>query len=86
MLFAEQPIIRRHPLAVIRVLARFHLVYQVPHRQRMILRRAEHQRLLVLVDLLHEQLHAMRFAFFDLDNPIEVALHIPLPRLNLPFN
>jgi hypothetical protein len=44
------------PLAVVRVFARLHLVDQVAHGQGVGLVGAEDQRLLVLVDLLHEEL------------------------------
>ena len=57
VLLAERAVVGRDPLAVVRVFAGLHLVDEVAHGQRMILRGAEHQRLLVLVDLLHEHLH-----------------------------
>ena len=41
VLLAELAIIGRDALAVVRILARLHLVDEVAHRQRMILRRAE---------------------------------------------
>jgi hypothetical protein len=34
---------------------------------------AEDQRLLILIDLLHENLHAVRLTFFDLDDLVEVS-------------
>ena len=70
-------------LAVIRVLAGLHLIDQVAHRQRMVLRRAEDQRLLILVDLFHEQLHAVRLAFLDLDDFVEIRFRVTLPGLDL---
>ena len=38
-----------------------------------ILGRAEDQRLFALVDLVHEDLDAVRFAFLDLDDLVEVG-------------
>ena len=80
VLLAQRAVVGRDPLAVVRVLARLHLVDQVAHGQRVVLRGAEHQRLLVLVDLLHEQLHAVRFAFLDLDDLVEVGFRVALAR------
>ena len=56
VLLAERAVVGRDALAVVRVVARLHLVDQVAHGQRVILRGAEDQRLLALVDLLHEDL------------------------------
>ena len=83
VLLAERAVVGRHPLAVVRVFARLHLVDQVAHGQRVILRGAEDQRLLVLVDLLHEDLHAVRFAFLDLDDLVEVGFRVALPGFDL---
>ena len=54
VLLAELAVVGRDPLAVVRVCARLHLIDEVAHGQRVILRGAEDQRLLLLVDLLHE--------------------------------
>ena len=78
MLFAERAVVGRDPLAIVRVFARLHLVDEVAHGQRVVLRGAEDQRLFVLVDLLHEELHAVRFAFLDLDDLVEVGLRVAL--------
>ena len=51
MLIAQRAVIRRHALGNSSGLARLHLIDQVAHRQRVILRRAEHQRLFALIDL-----------------------------------
>ena len=56
VLLAERAVVGRHALAVVRVRARLHLVDEVAHGQRVVLRGAEDQRLLALVDLLHEEL------------------------------
>ena len=40
----------------------------------MILGGAENQRLLALIDRIHEELHAVGFALFDLDDLVEVLL------------
>ena len=47
MEFAERTIVCRDPLAIARVLAGFHLIDAVPHEQRVILRGAENERLLL---------------------------------------
>ena len=56
VLVAQRAVVGRHALAVVRVGAGLHLVDQVAHRQRVVLGGAEDQRLLPLVDLLHEDL------------------------------
>ena len=80
VLFAERAIVGRDATAIVRVLAGPHLVDQVAHGQRVGLRGTEHQGLLVLVDLLHEQLHPVGFAFLDLDDPVEVRFRVALAR------
>ena len=82
MLVAEFAIVCRDPLAIIRIVARFHLIDEVTHGECVILRGAEDQRFLFLVDLVHEQLYAVRFALFDLDNFVEVGFGIAFPRFN----
>ena len=67
-MLAEFAVIGRDPLAVVRVFARLQLVDEVAHEQRVGLIGAEHQCLFVLVDLLHEDLHPLFFAFADLDD------------------
>ena len=62
MLIADRAIVRRHPDTVIRVLARLHLIDEVAHRERVFLRRAKNKGLLLLVDGVHEQFHAVFFA------------------------
>ena len=52
----------------------------------MILRRTEDQRFFVLVDLIHEQLHAMRLAFSNLDDFIEVRFRVAPSALNVAFH
>ena len=60
VLLAQLAVVGRDALAIVRVLAGLHLVDEVAHGQGVGLRGAEDQRLFVLVDLLHEQLHAVR--------------------------
>ena len=78
MLVAEFAIVGGDPLAIIRVGARLHLVDEVAHGQRMVLCGAEDQRLFLLVNLLHEHLHAVRFALLDLDDLVEVGFRVAL--------
>ncbi len=49
----------------------------------MILRGAKHQRLFLLVDLVHKQVHAVRFALFDLDDLVEVGFRVSFPDFNV---
>lgn len=56
VLLAEGAVVRRDPLAVVGVLARLHLVDEIPHDQRVGLVGAKHQRLVVRIDLTHEDL------------------------------
>ena len=48
----------------------------------MVLRGAEDQRFFALVDLVHEQLHAVSFPLFDLYDLVEVGFRVALPRFN----
>jgi len=82
MLFAEGAVVRRDPLAVVRVRARLHLVDEIAHGQCVILCRAEHQRLLVLIDLAHENLDALLFALLDLDDLVEVRFVVEFAGLD----
>ena len=85
-LLAQRAVVGRHPHAVVRVAARLHLVDQVAHQQRVALRRAEHQRLLALVDLVHEQLDAIALPLLDLDGAVELRLAVALALLDLAFD
>jgi hypothetical protein len=49
-----------------------------------LLRGAEHERLLALVDRVHEQLHAVRLALADLDDAVEVPLDVRRPDSTAP--
>ena len=82
-LVAKRAVTRGDAHAVIRLLARLHLVDQVAHRERVILRRAENQGFLALVDRVHEQLHAVFLALLDLDDAVEVALGVAPAFLDL---
>jgi len=86
VLLTQCPVVGRNPLAVVRVDARLHLVDEVSHRERMILRGAEYQRFLVLVDLLHEQLYPVGFAFFNLNDFVKVGFRIKLPGFDFPLD
>jgi hypothetical protein len=70
-------------LAIIRVPALLHLIDKITHCERVILGGTKNQCLLFLVDLLHEQLHPMRFTFFDFDDLVRVGFGIALSRFNL---
>ena len=76
VLFAQLAVVGRHPLAVVRVVAGLHLVDEVAHGQRVVLSGAEDQRLLALVDLLHEDLHPLLLALLDLDDLVEVGFRV----------
>src|SRR3989338_8309078 len=83
-LLAALAVVGSHAHAIVRIGAgALHLVDQVAHRQRVRLVGAEHQRLLALVDRLHEQLHAIFFARLDLDDAVEVLLLVQLACLDL---
>ncbi len=82
VLVAEFAVVGSDPLAIVRVGAGLRLVDEVAHRQRVVLGGAEDQRFFVLVDLLHEQLHAVGFTFLDLDDLVEVGFHIALAALH----
>src|ERR1035437_852324 len=82
VLVAKFAIVRSNPLAIVRIGARLHLVDEVAHGQRMVLGGTEDQRLLALVDLFHEQLHAVLFACLDLDDLVEVGFRVALSALH----
>ena len=86
VLLPQRSIARGYALAVVRVRARLHLVDKIAHGKRMDLRSTEDQSLFPLVDLLHEQLYAVRFAFLDLDDPVEVAFGVTPSGLNFAFH
>ncbi len=82
VLVAEFTIVRGDPVAIVRIGARLHLIDEVAHGQRMVLCGAEDQSFLALVDLVHEYLHAVRFAFLDLDDLVEVGFRVALSTFN----
>ena len=73
-------------MTIIRVRAGFHLVDEIAHGQCMELAGAEYKRLLALVDHSHEQIHAISFAFHDLDDLVEIFLRIEPPGLHVSLN
>ena len=83
MLFAHFTIVGRNAVAIVGVGTGLALIDQVAHGQGMLLRGAEHQGLLALVDLVHEELHPVGLTLLDLDDPIEIRLGVPLARLRL---
>jgi len=86
VLLAERTVVGRHPLAVVWICASLHLIDQIAHRQRMVLSGAEDQRLLLLIDQVHEELDPVRFPFLDLDDLIEVRFGVTLPGFDLPLD
>jgi len=58
------------------------LIDEVAHGERVILGRAKDQRFFILVDLVHEYLHAVRFTFLDLDDLVEVGFRVALSGLD----
>src|SRR5262249_125888 len=85
-LLAQRTVVSRHANAVVRIAALLHLIDQVANQRRMALRSAEHERLLALIDLVHEQLDPIAFALLDLDGPIELRLAIAAALFDLPFD
>ena len=83
VLLADLTIVGGHAGTVIRMLAVLNLVDEVANREGMVLRGAEDQRLLGLVDLFHEDLHALLLTFPNLDDPIEVVFPVALAFLDL---
>ncbi len=64
VLLAERAVVGGDALAVVRIGAGLGL--------------AENERLLALIDLIHEELHAVGFALLDLDDLVEVLLLVAL--------
>ena len=83
MFFPTFAIVGGDPVAIVRVFARLHLVDQVAHGQRMILPGAEDERLLLLVNQIHEEPHPVLLAFLDLDDLVKILFHVQLPGFNL---
>ena len=52
----------------------------------MVLRCAEDQRFLRLVDLLHEEFNPLFFSLLDLDDLVEIGLDVTLPGFDLTFH
>jgi len=84
VLIAEAAVFGGDSLAIVRIFAGFHLVDEVAHRERVVLGRAEHQRLFPLVDHLHEDLHPVGFALLDLDDLLKSASSYRLPASSSP--
>ncbi len=82
MLFTNIAIICSYPMAIIRVMACFHLVYKVTHSQRMVLGRAKDQRLFTLIDFIHEKLNTVRLTLLDLYYLVKIRLRVEFPDLN----
>jgi hypothetical protein len=72
-----------HPVAVVRIAAGLHLIDEVGHGEGVVLCGAEHQGFFVLVELIHEQLHAVRLAGLDLDDPVEIGFGVAPMRSKL---
>ena len=73
-------------MTVVRGFAFFHLMDQVANGQGVFLIGAEDQRFFLLVDLTHEQVHAIRFALLDLDDSVEIRFLVNLARLDVAFD
>ena len=73
-------------LAIVRVCARLRLVNEVAHGEGVVLGGAEDQRLLALVDLLHEQLDAVGLTRLDLDDLVEVVFGVALAAFDFAFH
>ena len=86
MLVTDRPLIGGDAHAIVGVFARLHLVDEIAHHERMRLRRAENERLFVLIDLVHEELHAIPLALRDDDDAIEITLDVSLARHDFPFD
>ncbi len=85
ILFAELTIVGRDPLAIVRVGAGLGLVDEVAHGEGVVLGGAEDQRLLALIDLLHEELDAVGFTRLDLDDLVEVVFGVALAAFDFAF-
>ena len=86
ILLSQLTIIGGDPVAVVGIIAAFHLIDQIPYCQSVFLSGAENQRLLVLMYLAHEQLDALLLPLLDFDDFVEVLLHIALPCFYLTFD
>ena len=76
VLLSFYSVIRGHPYTVVRLFALLVLIHDITHRRCMLLGRTKDNRLLVLIDLIHESLYSMLFSCLDLDDLIEVLLFV----------
>ena len=83
MLFPQVAVVRSYSGAIVWFGAVGVLVDQVPYRQGVHLSRAKDERLLALVDAVHEDLHPFFLTLLDLDNPVEVVLHVAFALFHL---
>ena len=86
MLVANGAVVRGNAHTIVGVRVCLVLINEVAYRERMVLGGAEHQGLLFLIDILHEDLNALLLPLFDLNDSIEVGLGVPTVGLYLTFN
>jgi len=85
VLFTQLAFVGGHAHAVMRVTDAVELVDQIAHRQGMILRGAEDQAFLALVDVLQEDLDPFFLAGFDLDDAVEIGFFVQAAGFDLTF-
>src|ERR1700754_1493350 len=83
MLVTERSILGRNSVTIVRVLACFDLIDEIADGKCVILGSAEYNRLLVLNDIIHENLHSMCVTLLDLVYLIEIGFRVTLARLYL---
>src|SRR6185369_1898341 len=86
VLVPQSTIVRRNSHAIVRIFARLDLIDEVSDQQCVFLSCTEHQSLLVLIDLLHEDLDSFRLTLSNFDGSVEVAFDVPPPFLDIAVN
>lgn len=86
ILIAQRAIFSSDTHTVVWISADLRLVDQVAHDERVLLSRAEHERLLFRIDHRHEQANTMGFALADFNDAIEVTLLVQPASLDLAFD
>ena len=85
-LFAQRPVVSGDPMAIVGVLALFHLVDEISHCQRMLLGGTEHDSFLALVYLIHKDFDPFFLAGADLDDAVNLLFGVNPTSFYFPLN
>ena len=86
MLFAKVTIFCRHALTIVWIIAFFDLIDVIADSRCVQLGRAKHERLLSLIDLIHELMNAALLALGNDDLGVEIGLGVFVIRIDITFH